>query len=190
MRIGLIQPPYPAGAGGGGDDTVAFIFRALESAPTDLVVLPEYANSPDTDVVTLEDGVDKKGRPVQVLFYRGRDAAGELVGTAFKVVAPDGYSGNIEVMVGLKPDQNINAIEILAHAETPGLGSKIEDAVFKDIFKNKSLDNADWRVKKDGGEFDQITGATISPRAIVVAVRKGLEFYREHQAEIAQGGQQ
>jgi len=164
--------------------------RRLQMLKALSAVLPEYANSPDTDVVTLEDGVDKKGRPVQVLFYRGRDAAGELVGTAFKVVAPDGYSGNIEVMVGLKPDQNINAIEILAHAETPGLGSKIEDAVFKDIFKNKSLDNSVWRVKKDGGEFDQITGATISPRAIVVAVRKGLEFYREHQAEIAQGGQQ
>lgn len=163
--------------------------RRLQMLKALSAVLPEFDNSPDTDTVILEDGVDKKGNPVQVVFYRGR-TGGELVGTAFKVVAPDGYSGNIEVMVGLKPDQSVNAIEILAHAETPGLGSKIEESWFKDIFKDKSLDNADWRVKKDGGEFDQITGATISPRAIVGAVKKGLEFYREHQVEITRGGQQ
>lgn len=163
--------------------------RRLQMLKALSAVLPEFDNSPDTDTVILEDGVDKKGNPVQVVFYRGR-TGGELVGTAFKVVAPDGYSGNIEVMVGLKPDQSVNAIEILAHAETPGLGSKIEESWFKDIFKDKSLDNADWRVKKDGGEFDQITGATISPRAIVGAVKKGLEFYREHQLEITRGGQQ
>ncbi|PLX93947.1 MAG: hypothetical protein C0619_03690 [Desulfuromonas sp.] len=164
--------------------------RRLQMLKALSAVLPEFNNSPDTDIVSLENGVDKKGNPVEVLFYRARKD-GEIVGTAFTVVAPDGYSGNIAVMVGLKPDQSVNAIEILAHAETPGLGSKIEDPVFKDIFKGKSLDNADWRVKKDGGEFDQITGATISPRAIVGAVKKGLEFYRENRQKIlAEGGQQ
>ena len=164
--------------------------RRLQMLKALSAVLPEFDNSPDTDIVSLENGVDKKGNPVEVIFYRARKD-GEIVGTAFNVVAPDGYSGNIAVMVGLKPDQSVNAIEILAHAETPGLGSKIEDPLFKDIFKGKSLDNADWRVKKDGGEFDQITGATISPRAIVGAVKKGLEFYRENRQKIlAEGGQQ
>lgn len=163
--------------------------RRLQMLKALSAVLPEFDNSPDSDIVNLENGVDKKGQPVQVRFYRARKD-NQLVGTAFKVVAPDGYSGNIEVMVGVKPDQQVNAIEILAHAETPGLGSKIEEPRFKDQFKSKSLDNADWRVKKDGGQFDQITGATISPRAIVVAVRKGLEFYREHSTEITQGGPQ
>ena len=153
-------------------------------------VLPDFDNSPDTDTVTLQSGVDKKGKPIQIIFYRGRKAE-QLVGTAFKVVAPDGYSGNIEVMVGVKPDEKLKAVEILSHAETPGLGSKITETWFKDMFKNKGLDNADWRVKKDGGEFDQITGATISPRAIVGAVKKGLEFYRDHKQKIvaAQGVQ-
>lgn len=146
-------------------------------------VLPEFNNSPDTDIVVLENGIDKKGNPVQVTFYRGRKDS-VLAGTAFKVIAPDGYSGNIEVMVGVKPDESVQAIEILAHAETPGLGSKITETWFKDLFKQKNLDNADWRVKKDGGEFDQITGATISPRAIVGAVKKGLTFYRDHKSEI------
>ncbi|MBN2793103.1 MAG: RnfABCDGE type electron transport complex subunit G [Desulfuromonadales bacterium] len=151
-------------------------------------VLPEFDNSPDTDTVILQNGVDKKGNPIEVVFYRGRKAE-ELVGTAFKVIAPDGYSGNIEIMVGVKPDETLQAIEILSHAETPGLGSKITEPGFKAMFKDKGLDNADWRVKKDGGEFDQITGATISPRAVVGAISKGLNFYREHKQDIitAQG---
>jgi electron transport complex protein RnfG len=161
--------------------------RRLQMLKALSAVLPEFDNSPDSDTVSLQNGVDKKGKPVEVIFYRGRKNQ-QLVGAAFKVVAPDGYSGNIEVMVGLTPNQNINAIEILAHAETPGLGSKIQEPGFKAQFKSKSLANADWRVKKDGGQFDQITGATISPRAIVGAVKKGLEFYREHQAEITAEG--
>jgi Na+-translocating ferredoxin:NAD+ oxidoreductase subunit G len=164
--------------------------RRLQMLKALSAVLPTFDNSPDTDTVVLQNGVDKKGKPVEVTFYRGRNNQ-QLVGTAFKVIAPDGYSGNIEVMVGLTPKQKINAIEILAHAETPGLGSRIVEPVFKEQFKSKSLDNADWRVKKDGGQFDQITGATISPRAIVGAVKKGLEFYRDHQDEItAEGAQQ
>ena len=163
--------------------------RRLQMLKALRAVLPEFNNSPDTDTIALENGIDKKGNPVQVDFYRGRKDD-QLGGTAFKVVAPDGYSGNIFVMVGVKPEGQINGIEILTHAETPGLGSKISEGWFKDQFRGKGLDNADWRVKKDGGEFDQITGATISPRAIVGAVKKGLEFYRDHQSEItaAQGG--
>lgn len=165
--------------------------RRLQMLKALRAVLPAFDNSPDTDTVVLQDGVDKKGNPAMKTFYRGR-SADVLTGVAFKVVAPDGYSGNIEVMVGLTPNEQINAIEILSHAETPGLGSKIVESWFKDQFKQKTLDNADWRVKKDGGEFDQITGATISPRAIVGAVRKGLEFFRGHKDDIlaAQGGAQ
>ena len=151
-------------------------------------VLPEFDNSPDTDTVVLENGVDKKGNPVEVTFYRARKAD-TLVGTAFKVVSPDGYSGKVEVMVGLKPDQTLNAVEILpTHGETPGLGSRIEEDWFKDQYKDKGLDNADWRVKKDGGEFDQISGATITPRAVTSAVKNGLEFYRAHEQEIVGQG--
>ena len=96
-------------------------------------------------------------------------------------------------MVGMDPEGTVAGIEILTHNETPGLGDKITLPVFKDTFAGKNLQNADWRVKKDGGEFDQITGATISPRAVVGAVRRGLEFYHEHRDEILaekQGGGQ
>ncbi len=152
-------------------------------------VLPDFDNSPDADSVVLENGVDKKGNPVLITFYRARKN-NELVGTAFKMIAPEGYSGNIEIMIGVKPDQSINAIEILTHAETPGLGSKIAEGWFKEMFQGKSLENADWRVKKDGGEFDQISGATISPRAVVGALKAGLEFYRDNSQRITEGGVQ
>jgi electron transport complex protein RnfG len=99
-------------------------------------------------------------------------------------VAPDGYSGNIEIMVGVDPAGAVTGIEILSHAETPGLGAKITQPAFKKQFVGKNLENADWRVKKDGGQFDQITGATISPRAVVGAVHRGLEFFAGHRDEI------
>jgi Na+-translocating ferredoxin:NAD+ oxidoreductase subunit G len=142
-------------------------------------VLPPFDNAPDEDTATLVTGVDRRGQERVRTFYRG-SRGGILSGVAFEVVAPDGYSGNIHIMVGVYPDGAVRAIQILTHAETPGLGDKIEDPPFKGQFAGKTLENNDWRVKKDGGEFDQITGATISARATVGAVRKGLLFYREN----------
>ncbi|MGK2943477.1 MAG: RnfABCDGE type electron transport complex subunit G [Desulfuromonadales bacterium] len=157
--------------------------RRLETLRALQAVLPPADNSPDQDTVQLITGQDKRGRDVARTFYRGRQKS-KLTGVAFQVTAGDGYSGNINIMVGIDPSGTVAGIEILSHNETPGLGDKIELPDFKDNFAGKNLDNADWRVKKDGGEFDQITGATISPRAVVGAVHKGLEFYRGHQAEI------
>jgi len=157
--------------------------RRLETLKALQAVLPPLDNAPDADTVELIVGTDRKGKQIKRLFYRGRkDNA--LSGVAFKVVAPEGYSGNIEIMTGITPDGTVSGIEILSHAETPGLGAKIVEPAFKGQFADKSLDNADWRVKKDGGAFDQITGATISPRAVVKAVKGGLEFYRDHRGEI------
>ncbi|MEJ2197136.1 MAG: RnfABCDGE type electron transport complex subunit G [Desulfuromonadales bacterium] len=157
--------------------------RRLETLRALKAVLPQANNSPDEDTVQLVTGKDKRGRDVLRTFFRGKQD-GALSGVAFKVVAPDGYSGNIDIMVGIDPGGTIAGIEILSHAETPGLGDKITLPSFKANFAGKNLGNADWRVKKDGGEFDQITGATISPRAVVGAVRKGLEFFRDHRDEV------
>lgn len=158
--------------------------RRLEMLRALRAVLPEFDNQPDSDQIELSVGQDKRGRDMKRTFFRGRKGS-ELTGIAFSTVAPDGYSGNIGIMVGLTPDGTVHGIEILTHAETPGLGDRITHAPFKDQFRGKSLANADWRVKKDGGAFDQITGATISPRAVVGAVRKALEFYRQEQATIS-----
>ncbi|HEX9874225.1 MAG TPA: RnfABCDGE type electron transport complex subunit G [Deferrimonas sp.] len=157
--------------------------RRQETLKALRAVLPPIDNAPDADNVALVIGRDRKGRDLLRTFYRGK-LEGKLAGIAFKVVAPDGYSGNIEIMVGVDPEGRVVGIEILTHAETPGLGSKITAPVFKDQFRGKGLDDVDWRVKKDGGSFDQITGATVSPRAVVQAVKIGLEFFREHRAQI------
>lgn len=158
--------------------------RRQETLKAIKAVLPQDVdNSPDADTVTLVTGKDKKGRDLTRTFYRGRKS-GELAGVAFKVVAPDGYSGNITLMVGILPDGIVYGVEVLSHAETPGLGDRITQPWFKEQFRGKGLSNADWRVKKDGGQFDQITGATISPRAVVRAIKGGLEFFKDHRTEI------
>jgi len=159
--------------------------RRLQTLKALQAVLPPIDNAPDTDTVRLVTGKDKKGRELTRTFYRGRMGE-DLAGIAFQTTAPDGYSGNIDIMVGIDPQGTVTGIEILTHAETPGLGSKITEGWFKEQFKGKALENADWRVKKDGGEFDQITGATISPRAVVKAVKTGLEFYRQHRQQIVE----
>lgn len=111
---------------------------------------------------------------------------------AIPVTARNGYSGDIELLVGVRVGGQhhgqITAVEILAHKETPGLGDLIEPAKsdWLQQFPNKSLQNpqeSDWKVKKDQGNFDQITAATITPRAVVGAIKQALTFHRTFKAE-------
>jgi len=109
----------------------------------------------------------------------------EVTGLAFESVGY-GYAGRILVLLGVKPDGTLLGVRVLAHAETPGLGDKIEVAKddWIEAFNGLSLGNPPvdrWAVKKDGGDFDQFSGATITPRAVVNAVRDGLQFYAENQ---------
>ncbi len=142
-------------------------------------VLPPFDNEPDRDTVKIkEDGAGT------TLFYRGRKD-GAITGVAFAAVAPNGYSGEIEIMIGVDTEGIVWGIEVLKHLETPGLGSKIETSDFRDQFKGKSLsDPEQWEVMKDGGVFKQITGATISSRAVTFAVAQSLEFFRKHSSRI------
>jgi electron transport complex protein RnfG len=103
----------------------------------------------------------------------------DWVGFAIKSYSENGYSGRIEIMVGLLPDGSVNRIEVLRHLETPGLGSKIKDEAFMEQFKGKALDTFDFRVTKDGGEVDGISGATISTRAYSEAVVKAMTAYKD-----------
>lgn len=146
-------------------------------------VLPEYDNEPDKDVVELISGKDRKGQDVKVKFYRG-SKDGKIVGVAFKSSTMNGYSGLIVVMVGVDPTGTVSAIEVLTHAETPGLGDKIAFPFFVKQYEGKNLQNVNWLVKKDGGDFFELTGATISPRAVTEAVKKALDFFAAHKSEI------
>ncbi|RYV04034.1 electron transport complex subunit RsxG [Shewanella sp. OPT22] len=100
---------------------------------------------------------------------------------AIEAVAPDGYNGNIKLIVAADKSGNVLGVRTLEQNETPGLGDKIElsKSNWVKSFNGKSLDNTStkqWKVKKDGGEFDQFTGATITPRAYVKAVHKALDY--------------
>jgi len=102
---------------------------------------------------------------------------------AIPVTARNGYSGDIEIMVGIQVNGEITAAEIIAHKETPGLGDLIEGrkSNWLNQFENKSLNqptSQQWLVKKDGGHFDQITAATITPRAVVAAIKKALKYQK------------
>ena len=100
--------------------------------------------------------------------------------------APDGYSGSIRLLVGINIDGSLSGVRVVAHRETPGLGDAIDEdrSDWIRIFDGKSLQDPPeerWAVRKDGGAFDQLTGATVTPRAVVKAVRQALLYYREHQ---------
>ena len=94
----------------------------------------------------------------------------------------NGYSGDIFLLVGIREDGTISGVRVLQHTETPGLGDKIDIGVSDWIlsFDGRSLENpppSRWRVVKDGGDFDQFVGATVTPRALVAGVSRALEFF-------------
>ena len=107
------------------------------------------------------------------------------VAIAFSIISHEGYSGEIKLLIAIKANGHVSGVRVISHKETPGLGDKIEltknDWIlsFNDKFLIESV-TTPWKVKKDGGEFDQFTGATITPRAIVNAVFKALDYYNHN----------
>lgn len=125
-------------------------------------------------------------KPVTV--YRAR-LNGKPVAAVFAAIAPEGYNGNIKLLVAINMDGTLSGVRVIGHRETPGLGDYIEETRSDWItkFTGLSLRNPDkkgWRVKRDGGEFDQFTGATITPRAIVKAVYNCLRYFKQHQQDV------
>ncbi|MCG9560562.1 electron transport complex subunit RsxG [Vibrio chagasii] len=117
---------------------------------------------------------------------------GEPSAIAIEAVAPDGYNGAIKVIVGMKIDGTILGTRVLSHQETPGLGDKIDlrvsDWILSFAGKQVTDSNLDrWKVRKDGGDFDQFTGATITPRAVVKSVKQAVQYVNQNnQALLAQ----
>lgn len=115
--------------------------------------------------------------------YRGR-LQGEPVAAILDPIVPDGYAGPIKLLVAVRRDGTLGGVRVISHKETPGLGDRIDEAKSGWLysFNDKSLSNPAleaWKVKKDGGVFDQFTGATITPRSIVKAVKNTLLYVQE-----------
>jgi len=163
----------------------AIAARAMEDRQSSLgQVIPTaiHDNNPVLDRLTMQDA---NGREITV--YRALKG-GKVTGVAYEVFGT-GYAGQMKFMLGVDDQGRALGVRVLSHKETPGLGDKIEvkkgDWILQ--FTGLSLGNPPvdkWKVKKDGGRFDQFTGATITPRGAVAAIRGGLEFFAKHQAQL------
>jgi electron transport complex protein RnfG len=116
---------------------------------------------------------------------------GKAVGVVLEAVAPEGYNGDISLLIGIDADGVLTGVRVVQHRETPGLGDYILPAKSPWIlqFAGKSYDpdqDGRWKVKKDGGQFDSRAGATITPRAIVKAVREALKYFQLHRDQLLQ----
>ncbi len=147
------------------------------------IIRPEsHNNDIYRDVIQVSDPLLGTEQPVSV--YRARQGE-QPVAAVIASVAPEGYGGEIKLLVGIRYDGTLAGVRVVSHKETPGLGDAIEaersDWILK--FAGRSLTNPEekrWKVKKDGGVFDQFTGATITPRAVVQAVHNTLLYYRKN----------
>ncbi|OEY67807.1 electron transport complex subunit RsxG [Marinobacter sp. X15-166B] len=158
-------------------------------------IIPQSAHSNDllADTLTLpaEPALGVQN-PTTVWVARQNGAPAGLI---VPMVAPDGYSGDIHLLVGIAPNGDILGVRITTHKETPGLGDKVElkksDWVLDfNGHSLRSLPAEQWTVTKDGGEFDQFTGATITPRAVTHTVKRALEYTRRNQGLIQRTWQQ
>ncbi len=139
----------------------------------------------DVAIVTSKEWLGTR-EPVPV--YRAR-RQGEPVAAVLAPIAPDGYNGNIRLLVAVRYDGTLLGVRAASHRETPGLGDGIdtEKSDWIQQFEGRSLRNPekeDWAVRRDGGVFDQLTGATITPRAIVNAVYKSLQYYQRNRERL------
>lgn len=148
-------------------------------------IMPDsrYDNDILADMVMIsDDALDPSLHPQPIYLAWN---TGEPVGSVLTAVAPDGYNGEIKILVGTYYDDTISGVRVVAHRETPGLGDDIDIRRSDWIlgFEGHSIGNPPkerWKVKRDGGDFDQFTGATITPRAVVAAVRRALLYFGDH----------
>lgn len=147
------------------------------------IISPDsHDNDIYTDTIEVSDPLLGTNQPVMV--YRAR-LGKQPVAAVIAAIAPDGYAGTIKLLVGIHYDGSIAGVRVVSHKETPGLGDAIEAERSDWIlgFNGHSLREPEeerWKVKKDGGIFDQFSGATITPRAIVGAVHNTLRYYQNN----------
>lgn len=178
LGVGLVAFTHQATKGQIAENERMALLNSLNT----LVPAETIDNDIVTDLIEVSD-LEKLGTE-KTTVYLGRKA-NQPVAAVFTSVAPDGYSGQIKLLVAILADGSLGGVRVVAHKETPGLGDKIEveKSDWIHSFNGKSLGNPDlakWKVKRDGGIFDQFSGATITPRAIVKAVKNSLLYYQDN----------
>lgn len=158
-----------------------------ERSLLEVVSAERHNNSMLEDSFTVEDAESLGLRGAKTAYLARMD--GRPVAVIIPATARDGYTGDIDMIIGINVDGTISGVRVLNHRETPGLGDKVDyrKSQWVDSFSGKSLKNPMpdlWAVKKDKGVFDQFTGATITPRAVVKTVKQSLEFFEANRAEL------
>ena len=154
-------------------------------------ILPEDKYDNDLLHTTLKVDADHRlGQRKSSTIYIAKQQQ-QISAMIFSVIAPKGYSGEIKMLVGINIDGSLAGVRIISHKETPGLGDVMEISRSNWVLKfdGKSLTNPkekNWKVKRDGGFFDQFTGATITPRAVVQAIHLCLVYFDRHKKELLQ----
>ena len=153
-------------------------------------LLPEksFDNDVLNDTLMLQD--ERLGSSQPMMIYLAR-RQGQPVAALVPAIAPDGYNGNIRLLLAIRPDGKLAGVRVMEHHETPGLGDLIESGKsdWAVQFSGRSLTDPPtpgWRVKRDGGAFDQLTGATITPRAVVAAVQRALQVVADQHNRVFQ----
>jgi len=174
----------------GTQDRIAAAERAAQQrALFEIIPLQDHDNDLLNDTIPVPDSAwEPLGASSESKIYRARKQ-GDITALIVPATAHDGYSGDISMIVGVKRDGSIAGVRVLLHKETPGLGDKIELKKHQWIlnFDGKTLSVPvieEWKVKKDGGIFDQFAGATITPRAVVGQVKRVLEFVTANQQSL------
>lgn len=183
VGTGLVAITYTGTEQRIADAERSYLLRSLNT-----VIPPErYNNNIFQDSIEVSS-LDLLGTSDPVPVFRARQD-GQPVAVALTTFAPDGYGGPIKLLVGIYYDGSISGVRVLNHKETPGLGDVIEEKRSDWVlsFDDRSLTNPElsgWNVRRDGGVFDQFTGATITPRAVVKAVHNALKFYDKNRDKL------
>lgn len=146
------------------------------------LVVPAFDNDPSKEAYKIA----VEGSKDSLVFYPATKG-GKLVGTAVSTFTDKGFAGHFSVMIGFLPDGTISNTKVLSHKETPGLGSKMVESKFHDQFNGKNPANMNLSVKKDGGDVDAITAATISSRAYCDALARAYKAYVSKSADVESG---
>lgn len=168
-------------------NTKAPIERSEQQAKLKLIsqLIPqsEFDNNIVTDTLSLLPD-PLLGTSMASTAYRARKGGG-AVAVVLEAIAPDGYSGRISLIIAIRSDGTLGGVRVVEHKETPGLGDYIDigKSNWIDTFKGRALlpgKDEDWHVHKDGGQFDYMAGATITPRAVIKATHKALQYFALH----------
>lgn len=167
------------------------IRKAEEKALLQIVPRTRHNNSMLQDSYLLSNSDLLGLREAKKAYVAKQD--GVPVAVIIPATAREGYTGDIDMIVGINTDGSLAGVRIISHKETPGLGDKVDykKSQWVDVFVGKSLKQPEinqWKVKKDKGSFDQFTGATITPRAVVKTVKQSLEYFEANRAALLNQG--